>query len=115
MHKSKTVLIFILLISLIVFVSLTNPNDVSLLVILVPFALLGLIIYNVLTLVIGRLYTPTKVKNNYKVKLFSFLGAVIVINFALLSSIGQLTVQDGAIAFLITIIGGFYLYRFQIK
>jgi hypothetical protein len=79
---------------------------------LAPFALLGIIFYNILTLVIERLFGVGKVR---KMRLFSLVGTVILVNFALLSSIGQLTVQDTVLAVLITAVGGFYLYKFQIS
>lgn len=109
--KRITVIIFSAL-SFLVFVSLTNPQEVSLVVILVPFILLGIIFYNILMLIIERLFGETS--RARKIKLFSVVGTVILVNFALLSSIGQLTPQDTILAALITIVGGFYLYKFQI-
>ncbi len=96
----------------LIFLLFTNPNEVSLAVILIPFVLIGVIIYNVLTLVIEGFFKRSTKKK--KVKLFALVGTVILINFTLLSSIGQLTPQDTILAILITLIGGFYLYKFQI-
>ena len=109
----KRIAVIIVSVFLFVFFLLfTNPKEVSLAVILAPFVLLGVIIYNILTLAIESFFKRSTKKK--KVKLFALVGTVVLINFALLSSIGQLTPQDTVLAMLITLIGGFYLYKFQI-
>lgn len=98
--------------SFLIFASLTNPQEVSLVIILVPFILLGIVFYNILMLIMEKFFRKSSRKR--KVRLFSVVTTVILVNFALLSSIGQLTPQDTLLAALITIVGGFYLYKFQI-
>ncbi len=108
--KMTAIIVSLLLFSL--FISFTNPNQVNLGVILIPFVLLGVIFYILLNLLLEKFF-----KNTYrrkKIKLFSLIGALLIVNFMLLSSIGQLTPQDTILTVLITVIASFYLYKFQL-
>jgi hypothetical protein len=91
---------------------LTDPKEVSLGIVLVPFILLGIIFYNLLTLSVERFFK--KLSRTRKIKLFGIVGTIILVNFVLLSSVGQLTPQDTILSVLITVVGGFYLYKFQL-
>lgn len=92
---------------------ITNPYEVNLAVLLVPFAILWILLYQMFRSVLSLLYKNSL--HQYKIKIVSLIGSLLIVNFALLSSVGQLTLQDGVIVLLITVIGGFYLYKFQIR
>jgi len=110
---SKRILITVACVTgFLIFISSTNPHEITLLAILFPFILIGIAFYNLITIVFERLFAPAK-KN--KLRIYSLIGTVMLVNFALLSSIGQLTVQDSILALLITAVGGAYLYKFQIS
>lgn len=109
----KITTIVVALVLFFAFILFTNPLEISLIAILIPFVLLGVIFYNVLTLIIEGFFKELAKKR--KARIFALVGTVILVNFALLSSIGQLTIQDTVLAVLITIVGGFYLYKFQIS
>ena len=111
--KSKLLFTLLLLVIMAVFLAATNPNEISLLAILVPFVILGLIIYQLIMALLVIFYDG-KSKNN-KPKIISVVLSFVIVNFALLSSIGQLTLQDGLIAILIVVIGAFYLYKLQVR
>jgi len=97
------------LVLFLVFILSTDPRKISLIAVLVPFIFLGIAFYNLLMIGLDKL---TKVK---RLRLLSLVGTIILMNFILLSSIGQLTIQDTILALLITLVGGFYLYKFQIS
>ena len=112
MYSKRVATIIVSLFLFFLFILFTNPQEVSLAIILVPFILLGIVFYNLLTLFIERFFK--KRQRAGKLRLFGLIGTLILVNFTLLSSIGQFTPQDTILAILITIVGGFYLYKFQI-
>lgn len=111
--KSRLVAIVLSISLFFAFILLTDPQEINLIAILVPFVLLGVALYNLITIITG-LFFRSSAKNN-KMRLFVLVSTVILVNFVLLSSIGQLTLQDTVLTALITIVGGFYLYKFQIN
>ena len=50
--KKRLLLIFGLIFVLIVFIMSTNPNEISLLLILIPFVVVGLIIYTMILMIV---------------------------------------------------------------
>jgi len=113
MYSKRVITVVVATILFFTFILLTNPREISLAAILVPFALLGVIFYNILIFIIERFFKKSAKKK--KIKILGLVGTIILVNFTLLSSIGQLTPQDTILAILITVLGGFYLYKFQIS
>lgn len=111
--RSRLITIVMSLLLFFVFISLTNPQEINLLAILIPFILLGVALYNLITVTV-KVFLRKATKKN-KLRLFALVGTAILVNFVLLSSIGQLTLQDTVLTVLITVVGGFYLYKFQIN
>jgi hypothetical protein len=97
---------------LILFLIMTDPKNISLLFVLVPYILAGLIMYLVISLLLqvllnGLIAAP-------KLKLYALIITVLTINFALIKSIGQLTFQDGAISLAIMIVSVIYISKFSL-
>lgn len=112
MPIKRTIAIALSTVLLFAFTLSTDPHKISLISVLIPFILLGIIFYNTITLGAEKLFGVRKAG---RLRLFSLVGTVVLVNFALLSSIGQLTAQDTLLTALITIVGGFYLYKFRIN
>lgn len=111
MKIKRPVQILLLTLLLFIFLVTTDPNKISLPLILIPYVLASIIIYRLSVLILGRVYARSA--NRAKIKLYSLLIAAVSINFALLKSIGQLTVQDGLISLAIIIIAGLYINKFS--
>ncbi len=97
---------------LILFLTMTDPKDISLLFVLVPYILAGLVMYLAISLILevllnGLIAVP-------KLKLYALIITVLTINFALIKSIGQLTFQDGAISMAIMAVSVIYISKFSL-
>lgn len=114
MHpKIKTLVqTLILILCLIVFLILTNPSEIPLPLILIPYLLFATISYKIASLLLGVLFSGGNIS---KVKLYSVIIAVVLTNFALLKSIGQLTFQDAAISAAIVMVSAVYINRFSFE
>lgn len=111
MKIKRPIQILLLILILFVFLLTTDPNKISLPLVLIPYILASIIIYRLSALILGRIYADSV--NRPKIKLYSLLIAIISINFALLKSIGQLTVQDGLISLSIIIVASLYINKFS--
>ncbi|HEX5456588.1 MAG TPA: hypothetical protein VFW77_04455 [Candidatus Saccharimonadales bacterium] len=108
----KIIKILLLTSALVAFLLLTDPNKISLLFVLVPYVLAGVIMYLVLSLVLQALLNG--LIEFSKVRLYALIITVLSINFALIKSIGQLTFQDGVISLAIMIVSVIYISRFSL-
>lgn len=97
---------------LIFFLVLTDPNRISLPLILVPYLLASLIVYRLVSLVLLGLFAGTVKKS--KIRLYALIITAVAVNFALLKSIGQITVQDFLISGAIVVVSVIYISRFSL-
>lgn len=111
MSFKKIIETFVLAGLLIIFLGLTDPNNTSLPLILIPYILSALIIYRVL-LILLNIALNHSVKSS-KLRLYSLVTTAILINFALLKSIGQITFQDALISLAIMIVSVVYISKFS--
>ena len=98
---------------LLLFFTLLNPNRLPVFLLVVPFALLFLFLYNVSLLLASfglRLRGKTgEVASG--IKRFSKMLSGFVVILAILGSVGQLTLRDVTTLVLIMAIGYFYMAR----
>lgn len=87
------------------FLLLTDPNKVALPLLMVPFALLGVIFYQTLLLVS---LLARRQKSSYLGKIIALSVATLGVGLLLLQSLNQLTWRDGLLAVLFA--GLFWLY-----
>lgn len=112
MNNKKFISLITLSVIFVLFLMNTNPNQVSLAMLLIPFIFIGLFIFLILKLSLDLL---NRGKNNKKDFIFSVAASVILVNFLILNSVRQLTIQDGIISVAITLILAFYVGKFQLK
>lgn len=112
MKKKHLLQTLVIAAALIVFLMFTNPQSVSLPLILVPYLLAAVLVYRLFFLVLNIWFGGAR--NKRKIRLYSIVVTVVVINFALLKSIGQLTVQDGLISAAIIIVSAIYVSKFSL-
>jgi hypothetical protein len=112
MKSNRLVKIIIFSGLLTLFLSFSNPSSIPLPLLLVPYLLSGLIIYEIVYLVLDRLVGFPKSK--HKLNLYALLITVLFTNFMLLKSIGQLTVQDALISLAIIVVSTVYIGRFSL-
>jgi hypothetical protein len=112
MHKKTFLILLILVVSLIIFMLNTNPQQVSLGLLLVPFCLIAIIAYVITRYTI--LVVRKKDKPSAKSIILSVSIAILSVNFLLLRSINQLTLQDVLISFAISAILAFYVTKFRL-
>lgn len=110
MKTKQLIHILVLASILVVFLLSTNPNNISLLLILVPYVIIAIIVYKVVLLVLGLLRLTT---NPAKNRLYATIVTVIITNLLLLKSIGQLNFQDGLISLSIILLSSLYISRFS--
>lgn len=98
---------------LLVFLLFTDPNKISLPFIVVPYILGALIVYRILFLLLVLIFKHAI--KEAKLKLYSLIATTILVNFALLKSIGQITIQDALISGAIMIISIVYINKFSLS
>jgi len=108
--NKKIILLIILSACLLGYMVLTNPADIPLGLLLVPFLLILFVVFILANLLIGLLRG-----NNKKTTFYAAVLAIIIVNFLILRSVGQFTFQDGLISIAITGILAFYISKFKIK
>lgn len=93
------------------FIGLTSPDDLSVGLLLIPFVLFGSFIYflTIFFLAVFR-YSQDDIKRQ---KAVGLLIALLFTNFAVLQSIGDITVQDILLAISITVVVIIYITKFQ--
>lgn len=93
------------------FLGLTSPDNLSVGLLLIPFVLLGCFVYflTMFFLAVFR-YSQGDIKRQ---KAVGFLIALLFTNFAVLQSIGDITVQDILLAMSITVVVIIYITKFQ--
>lgn len=111
--RKRGLVILLIIIALAGFLSLTNPQDLPVGLLLVPFILFGALIY----LSVGSLMELFRFAegNAAKQGAVSLLFAILFTNFAVLQSIGRITMQDILLAMGITVIVVIYLAKFQLS
>jgi hypothetical protein len=109
--NKKIILPILMIASLLTFMMLTRPDEIPLGFLLVPFIIITIIVFVSVNQLISFFVNDRASRK--KVMVFSAILAVIAVNFLLLRSIGQLTLQDGIISIIITAVLGFYVSKFQ--
>lgn len=97
----------------VLFILFTNPSRISLPLILIPYLLAALIIYRLFLIGINGIFGRSL--SISKLKLYSLITTAVIVNFALLKSIGQITVQDGLISVAIIIVSIVYISKFSLS
>ena len=108
--NKKIYFLIIAAICLMAFMSLTNPDQIPIVFLLMPFLAIGYILFLVFDYFINIFQGSRK-----RAAVLSVVLTVVIINFLILRSIGQLTFQDGLISVFITTILGFYISKFQLS
>jgi hypothetical protein len=111
MKVKKTLEALILAGILALFLGLTDPDKIPLYLVLIPYILGALISYRALLILLSLVFNSS-VKNS-KLRMYSLLTTAILINFALLKSIGQITVQDTLISLAIMVVSVIYISKFS--
>ena len=109
-HAKLNKIIIILLETgvLALFLMFTNPNKVALPFLIVPFLLMGLIVYQIAQLVISLFVTsPTSVTS----RLIPVSIAFVLLVISLLESLHQLTWKDSLLVIAFTMLFWIYLAR----
>lgn len=106
-------LVLILLALFILFMALYSPSNLNLGLLLVPFLLMGVIIYNLMILLMDIFRLARR--SSERRQAFAVVCSVIVVNFVILQSIGRITLADVAIIIIITSIVVFYVTRLRGK
>lgn len=113
MKKKHLIRMSIIAATLVIFLISTNPGSISLPLVLVPYALAALLLYELFLLIFAVWFRGGG--NKRKIKLYSIILTVVIINFALLKSIGQLTIQDGIISVAIIVVSAIYISKFSLQ
>lgn len=111
--KRKILVILIALSTLLAFMALTSPKDIPLYLVLIPFALIAVICFFLIDLIL-YIFRPG-LERSRKSKLIAVAISVSFVNFLLLRSINQLSIQDILISASITIILFIYIVKFQLN
>lgn len=85
----------------------TNPDDISLSLLLIPYIVIGVLaykIFNVMLIIFSH-------DNSNKTKLFSLGACFFVVLILLLESLAQLTLKDGLLVFGFTLFFMIYVYK----
>lgn len=98
---------------LVVFLVSTNPYDISLPFVLIPYLLAAYIFYKLARTLLNVLLSG--IVGEAKIKLYSVIATAVIINFALLKSLGELTLQDGLISFAIAAVAIVYIGKFSLS
>lgn len=98
--------------SLFIFLAVTNPNNVPLMLLLVPYVLFGLIAYRLFNFFLAMFFAG-QIKTT-KLKIYSLILTVLTVNFTLLQSLGQITVQDWLISAAIMAVSVMYISKFSL-
>lgn len=72
----------LVIVALVLFFSFTNPNDIGLEYLLIPFILLGYLIFILVRSMIGFIFT--NYSNKSKIDAYSFIATLIFMNILLL-------------------------------
>lgn len=111
MKIKKIIHVFILAVLMFLFMMLTDPGGIPIPFLLIPYLLLAFIFYNLASLGMEIIFRGA---NGSKIRLYSIVIAAVFINFALLKSINQLTVQDAAISMAIVVVSAVYISKFSL-
>lgn len=104
---NKLFVIFGLCLTLLIFILLTNPDSIALPLLVVPFGLIGLIVYklsDLILMIIGK--TEKRVKKILSISVSSFVVVIL-----LLQSLNQLTWKDCLITFVFAVFFWLYVWR----
>lgn len=94
------------------FMMLTNPDQVPLYLLLIPFILIFFIIF-VVTRVFLVFFFGGK-GNLTRFNLLAMVISIVLVNFILLRSVDQLTIQDAVLSTAVTLILGVYINKFRL-
>lgn len=108
MILSKTLPLLLVLGVFLVFTTATNPNTVSLPLLILPFLFIGYILYK--TIQLAR-YFMGKQGGNHSGKLIALSIAMLGVLLLLLQSLNQLSWRDGLLACVFVAMFWFYVWR----
>lgn len=106
MHKTLKITLTACL-ALIAFVLTTQPAKLPLIALMIPFALLFVVLAGIIVTLLGLADTPLSLR----MMRGSVVGALLPVLLLVLRSIGQLTLRDTLIIFLLFGLVYFYLAR----
>ncbi|HUP26370.1 MAG TPA: hypothetical protein VM124_01845, partial [Candidatus Limnocylindrales bacterium] len=86
----------------------TNPNNVALPVLMAPFILIGLLVYQITELILTRKGSAVR---SYAVRLFAMSIAFLIVALLLLRSLHQLTLKDSLLVCGFTLAFWLYVWR----
>lgn len=111
--RRRLLIIFLSMFALMAFLLATNPRDLPLGLLLVPFILFGGLAFHLIRLFMSLFrYAANKPTRQ---RLVALIFAVILVNIAILQSVGQPTVQDIILGIAITAVVAIYVSKFQLS
>lgn len=110
-HKTTNKLLYILIAFTLLFgfISVTNPTQIPLPLIIVPFLLIGLILFQV-TQAILTLRKPRQ-QNHYLIKIAPFSIAMLGVGLLLLATLRQLTWKDTLLVIILAVVFWSYVSK----
>jgi len=99
---------FVLVATLMSMLLYTDPNNIPLPLLVVPFLLIGLIVHGVTKLIIDRLALKSK---SFAVRLLPISLAFMIVSMLLLRSLHQLTLKDSVLVCGFTVAFWLYVWR----
>lgn len=97
--------------ALLAFLLATNPKNLPLGLLLIPFMLFGVAAYQAIRFFMAIFrYSSDKPT---KQRIVALVFTVLLTNFAVLQSVGSITVQDVVLAVAITAVVALYIAKFQ--
>lgn len=98
--------------ALITFMVFTNPNQVPLYLLLVPFILIFIIFFVLIRLLL--IFFAGEKNDLTKFNLLSIVISIVAVNLILLRSVDQLTIQDAVLSTSVTVILAVYINKFRL-
>lgn len=105
---SKILLVLLTSCILVAYILLTNPNTVALPLLLIPFVLIGFILYEITSLIIR---TINRESQNLILRMLPAGVGFVGVTLMVLSSLHQLTWKDTLLVILFAGLFGLYLWR----
>ncbi len=105
---NKIFVILLLTLCFAGFILVTNPDSIPLPLLIVPFVLLGIILYQTSSVV---LQFSKLSKNSYMAKIIAFSTAFLGVGLLLLQSLHQLTWKDSFLAGIFAVLFWLYIWR----
>lgn len=107
-NNSKKIFVTIIFAALLLWLMLSNPENLSPALLLIPFALIFILLYNCIVWMIKSLSVAMHPRRRRAIGWFLSLIVDVLI---VLSSLGELGVRDGAMLLAIAVLGLFYIFK----